>query len=153
MGGGPRWLLVSSTAVYGQDDGAWVGESSPCAPQRFNGRVLLEAETALQAYDGACIVRLAGLYGPGRGALLQRILDGATCQADPPYWTNRIHMQDACALLAHLMTLPQVARCYVGVDDAPSTQCEVSRWLAAQLSAPPPRAIRGQGSNKRISNR
>jgi nucleoside-diphosphate-sugar epimerase len=61
----PRLLFVSSTSVYGQDDGSWVTESSPAAPTRFSGVRTLEAErVALTSGYPAVVLRCGGIYGP-----------------------------------------------------------------------------------------
>jgi nucleoside-diphosphate-sugar epimerase len=60
-----RLIMVSSTAVFGQDDGSWVDEASATEPQRFNGEILLEAER-VAADVGGIVIRFSGIYGPGR---------------------------------------------------------------------------------------
>ena len=64
-----RVILISSTGVYAEQGGGWVDESSPCQPSRESGRALLAAEQALAAHrlgDRGIVLRLAGIYGPGR---------------------------------------------------------------------------------------
>ena len=64
-----RLLFVSSSRVYGQQDGEWVDETSPAVATGYSGRVMLEAEqVALNSGIPASIVRLTGIYGPGREA-------------------------------------------------------------------------------------
>ncbi len=150
-----RVLLVSSTSVYGQDRGQWVDENSACEPRGFSGRVMLEAEATLTVAERRVtpvVLRLSGIYGPGRTWLLRRVLAGEPVQRDPPYWTNRIHRDDAAALIAHLLQLPAPRPVYVGVDERPATLWEVMTWLAARLGAAPPVAGAGGGSNKRLRN-
>lgn len=151
-----RVVLVTSTAVYGEFDGAWADEDSPTEPLDFNGRLLLAGERALAACGVPSVVaRLAGIYGPGREWMLRRVREGGGCR--PAFWTNRIHVQDAARMLVHLAGLPVPAACYVGVDDQPASECEVMSWLAARLGVPPP--PRGDAGstmalgNRRLSNR
>ena len=60
-----RIIFVSSTAVYAENSGAWVDETSPTEPSAFNGKVLLEAENlALGSSAQTIIARLGGIYGP-----------------------------------------------------------------------------------------
>jgi nucleoside-diphosphate-sugar epimerase len=101
-----RTILVSSTAVYGQTDGRWVDEASPTEPRGFRGRRLLEAERLLVASRlPATIVRLGGIYGPGRTRLVDRLRRGdAACVAGPPRYSNRIHRADAIGVLRRLLT-------------------------------------------------
>jgi len=64
-----RFILISSTAVYGQNTGEWIDEVSPSLPITEAGLAFQEAENVLaDSQFGRCavILRLAGLYGPGR---------------------------------------------------------------------------------------
>lgn len=151
-----RVLLVSSSAVYGAHDGDWVDEDTPPAPPGFNGATLLEAERWLAAQPVCSVVlRLAGLYGPGRTQLFERLRAG-TVQVPraAPHWANRIHVDDAAAAIAHLLALPDPQACYLGVDDTPLPLDVLHDHLARLLGVPPPAAGApppGIGS-KRLSN-
>lgn len=149
-----RLIFVSSTAVYGQDDGNWVDEDSPTEPQAFNGRILLEAES-LARQAGGQVVRFSGIYGPGRDYLLRQLRDGrAECRPSPPQWTNRIHADDCAGVLAHLLALEDPSPLYCATDCSPSPRCEVLEWLAARLGQPAPERITGgYGQGKRVSNK
>ncbi len=152
-----RVVFVSSSAVYGDHAGDWVDESTPPRPPGFNGEILLEAEQRLMARGlPATVLRLAGLYGPGREGLLRRLVAGeARAPVAPPFWGNRIHVEDAAAAIDHLLALPAPEALYLGVDDTPMPLHELYGFLAARLGAPapadgpPPRGI----GNKRLSNR
>jgi nucleoside-diphosphate-sugar epimerase len=149
-----RLVFVSSTAVYGEADAGWVDEHTIPAPHEFNGRVLLEAETLARGRVAATsIVRLAGIYGPGREALIRRVREGGCCRAEPPLYTNRIHAADAARLLAHVLALAAPAPLYLGVDDEPAPQCAVMDFIARRLGLPaPPRAANDPTPSRRISN-
>ena len=152
-----RFLLTSSTSVYGQDAGEWVDETSPTEPAHFTGRSVLEGEaTARASHPGACSVRFGGLYGPGRSRLLAAAREGRLAYAvDPPRFTNRIHRDDAAGLLAHLLALEDLAPAYVGVDCDPAAEETFQRWLAERTGGPKPQASSesGGGAGKRASNR
>lgn len=149
-----RLIFISSTAVYGQDDGEWVDEHSPTRPQAFSGQILLEAE-ALCAGHGGVVVRFSGIYGPGRNALIRSLQSGqARCRPDPPQWTNRIHADDCAGVLAHLLELPRPQPLYCASDGCPTPRCEVLNWLAEQLQVPGPGPDAGAGGlGKRVDNR
>lgn len=151
-----RWVFVSSSAVYGEHQGDWINENTPTAPQGFNGRILLEAEEWLWAHaSNAVSLRLAGLYGPDRVQLLDRLKRGeARAPQQPPHWANRIHIDDAAAAVAHLLHLPQAQSLYLGADDTPLPLHTLYQDLAQMLGAPVPAdgpAPANVGS-KRISN-
>lgn len=140
-----RLLYVSSTAVYGDHGGAWVDETTETEPGSFRGRVLLEGEALAASGGGAGVpgasVRLGGIYGPGRTSLIGKVRRGeALCPPDGPYYTNRIHRDDAAGILAHLSEsgLTRLHDAYLGVDRDPAAYCDVLRWIADQVGAPPP---------------
>lgn len=135
-----RIVFVSSSAVYGEHNGDWVNENTPTAPLGFNGQVLCEAEQWL-AESGLPVtaLRLAGLYGPGRTELFERLRSGrARVRTDPPFWSNRIHVEDAAAAIVHLLALPDPASVYLGVDDTPMPIATLYGELASRLAAPEP---------------
>lgn len=151
-----RVLWVSSTGVYGQSAGEAVDEETPAHPATATGHKLLAAEAAARAAGWpVTVVRLGGLYGPDRHRLLRWVQAGRPVQRVPPQWSNRIHVEDAAALLAHLLTrcaqgLP-VQALYHGVDAAPVPLATVLDWLAGQLGLPlPPAADTTAGQGKRI---
>lgn len=151
-----RVLLVSSSAVYGEHGGGWVDEDTPPAPAGFNGALLLEAEQVLAAQPIPSIVlRLAGLYGPGRLQLIERLRAGqARVPRALPHWANRIHVDDAAAAIVHLLGLPEPLPLYLGVDSTPLPLDVLYDHLAGLLGVPPPAAgpaPAGIGS-KRLSN-
>jgi nucleoside-diphosphate-sugar epimerase len=151
-----RVLLVSSSAVYGEHGGGWVDEDTAAAPPGFNGAVLLEAEQWLAAQPPTSIVlRLAGLYGPGRVQLLERLRAGRVAVPRTlPHWANRIHVDDAAAAIAHLLQLADPLPLYLGVDDTPLPLDVLYDHLSALMGVPlaaDGAAPNGIGS-KRLSN-
>lgn len=150
-----RVAFTSSSAVWGDEGGSWVDEGSDTAPRSSTGRILLEAERRVLAGPyPATVLRLTGIYGPGRTRLLDRVRAGdATVPATTSY-TNRIHRDDAAAALAHVLDGPTPADVYAVTDDDPAPRSEVLTWLADRLGAPAP-ATSGEDprrGNKRVSN-
>jgi len=158
---GARVLFVSSTAVYDVDDGSIVDESTPATGASPTAEVILEAEALLHERrpDGV-VLRLGGIYGPGRERLISQVRDGEATLAEPagssPH-TNRIHRDDAAAAIVHLTTTSAPTDVlYVGVDDEPSRLDDVLTFVADELGLPvppsaPPRG-RQAGGDKRLSN-
>ncbi|HEX8595146.1 MAG TPA: SDR family oxidoreductase [Pseudomonas sp.] len=133
-----RIFFVSSSSVYGQQHGEWVDETSPTDASTYSGRVMLEAElVALQSGFPASVVRLTGIYGPGRNDLANRVRQGYSVPAEPPLYGNRIHADDAAGLLAFLLQADsqgtELENCYIGVDDAPAPLAEVVTWMREYL--------------------
>jgi nucleoside-diphosphate-sugar epimerase len=154
-----RGIFTSSTAVYAQDDGERVDESSPVSAVG-NARFLLEAESVLASrLDARAIVlRLAGIYGPGRERLIRMVREGSARCSHPPPIGNRIHQSDCAGALAHLLSLASPSPLYVGVDEAPVELCDVYRWMAKELGVAAPPATsdtpdeRGRGARKRVDS-
>jgi nucleoside-diphosphate-sugar epimerase len=154
-----RLLFVSSSSVYGQQDGEWVDETSPTVAGGYSGRLMLEAEqVALDSGIPASLVRLTGIYGPGREWLLTQVRRGYRVAIDPPLYANRIHVDDAAGLLAFLLEADRrgvaLDDCYIGVDDAPAPLAEVVGWLREYLGVTEwaeDASVRRAGS-KRCSN-
>ncbi|MGE8100900.1 NAD-dependent epimerase/dehydratase family protein [Pseudomonas fluorescens] len=154
-----RLLFVSSSSVYGQQNGEWIDEMSPTQAAGYSGRVMLEAEQiALNSGTPASLVRLTGIYGPGREWLLSQVRQGYRVAVDPPLYANRIHVDDAAGLLAFLLLRAErdeaLDDCYIGVDDAPAPLAEVVGWLREYLGVTEwseDASVRRTGS-KRCSN-
>ena len=151
-----RVLFVSSSAVHGDHDGGWIDEDTPPDPPGFNGAVLLETERWLAAQPVRSIaLRLAGLYGPGRLQLLDRLRAGQVrVPRGRAHWANRIHVDDAAEAVAHLLAVTDPRPVYLGVDDTPLPLHVLYDHLAARVGAPAPAegpAPAGIGS-KRLSN-
>lgn len=154
-----RLLFVSSSGVYGQQHGDWVDENSPAEADSYSGRIMREAEQlALNSGLPASLVRLTGIYGPGREWLLKQVRQGYRVVSEPPLYGNRIHVDDAAGLLAYLLQADArgvaLDDCYIGVDDRPAPLHEVVAWLREQLDVShwsEQSTVRRSGS-KRCSN-
>jgi len=157
-----RLFFVSSTGVYSQQTGEWVDEGSSAQAGHATGKYLLEGEARIRnsPYPGT-VIRLAGIYGPGRTRLLDKVIRGEeACPDDRIQYTNLIHLADCTAMMNHLMYLPRPEEIYLGCDCEPVDRCVLLRWLATKLNAPEPRTVPAASlsprllrSNKRCSNR
>lgn len=134
-----RMVMTSSTSVYGQRRGEPITEASPTHPTHFRGETLLAAERLLAASPiRSVVVRLGGIYGPGRTSLIDRAREGALTLRGSEHYTNRIHRDDAAGLVRHLLFHPDPAPLYLGVDDRSAEEAEVYGWLAKEVGGPPP---------------
>lgn len=152
-----RVLMVSSTAVLDVSDGSWVDETTAAEPTSETAAILLEAEELLhQRIPSAVILRLAGIYGPGRERLITQVREGRATVSGRARYTNRIHRDDAAAAIVHLTTMrTPPAPLYIGVDNAPVRAAEVLEFLARELKVAPPTVVvtdSERGGDKRCSN-
>jgi nucleoside-diphosphate-sugar epimerase len=161
-----KFVYTSSTSVYAQNDGSVVTEQSPAEPVEETAKVLIEAEKSLLAAVAkrkfpAVILRVAGIYGPGRGHWFRQFLKGAArIEGDGSRWLNMIHRDDVAGCIIAALERGKPGEIYNAVDDEPVTQLEFFEWLSAELKRPlPPRSSadakfqRKRGvTNKRVSN-
>jgi nucleoside-diphosphate-sugar epimerase len=152
-------LFTSSTSVYAQRDGSKLTEESETKPLRATSRILLQVEK-LVLEKGGIVVRLAGIYGPQRSALLSKFLNGtATIDPNNDRFVNQVHRDDIASALFLLLNRPQTsAQIYNVVDDQPLLQSECYHWLAQRLNRPLPPTRKSEqprkrgDTNKRVSN-
>jgi nucleoside-diphosphate-sugar epimerase len=151
-----RTLLVSSTAVFGESRGGIVNEGTLPEPTGFNGKILLEMEQlADSCTDELVVVRISGIYGPGRERLIRLAASkGLEVQQSPPFFTNRIHRDDAAAAVKHLLLMDKPEALYVASDDLPAPRYEVVEWLAKAQGKPAPAGLTDEHASrgKRIDN-
>lgn len=169
-----RFIYTSATSVYPQTDGSWVTERD--VPEQAllsaSGQVLRAAEEEVAAARMApetLVLRLGGIYGPGRHLYLDRLLQGAPyIPGEGTGWLNLIHLEDILQALLQLATDPwpgQGFHLYNLVDDEPATKQAIVDWLAKELGVPSipfdaaastsrtaRRTVSGQLPNRRVSN-
>jgi nucleoside-diphosphate-sugar epimerase len=163
---GSRFLHISSSSVYGQSEGEWVDEESACEPTQPGGSLNFAAEQLVRdhfavATTQATVLRLAGIYGPGR--LLSRIESmraGTPIAGSGDSWLNLIHVDDAVTAIVKSLEADSPSRTYNVVDDHPIERRDYYGLLAKLIGAPAPTfdtnqpGARGSGGlNKRCSNR
>jgi nucleoside-diphosphate-sugar epimerase len=129
-----RLLYLSSTGVYGDTGGAVVDESAPVGTGRRSARTA--ADLRWQAL-GATVLRLPGIYGPGRSAL-DLVRAGSARRIDRPgHRFNRIHVEDiAGATLAILAS--GATGVFNIVDDLPAEPRAVTEFACRLLGTPMP---------------
>jgi len=152
-----RFLMVSSTAVYDVNDGSTVDEDTPATPGPGTDSILLEAEQLLRSrIPSAVVLRLGGIYGPGRDRLIRQVREGRATVAARGRLSNRIHRDDAAAMIVHLVCRAAAPDpLYLGVDSTPVPATEVLDFLAGELGLPGPEIVETggrRGGDKRVSN-
>lgn len=166
-----KFVYVSSTSVYGQQAGERVDETSPCEPATENGRICREAEELVRQVlpkgdgfgeRGAVILRLAGIYGPGRLiARMEALKRGDPLPGNPDAWLNLIHVDDAVTTVLAAADRGRSGDTYLVCDDEPPMRRDYYAQLAKLVGVPvPPMTPESTSSdaspaalNKRCSNR
>lgn len=156
------FIFTSSTSVYAQTDGSEVTEIFPAGPSGATGKILRQTEIEVLA-SGFTVVRLAGIYGPGRSFLLKKFLEGSAVidGLEPDTegrWINQIHRDDAASALAFLLGKNAGAEVFNVCDSAPMRQRTFYQHMLQRydqkmppVSAPDPDRKRGW-SDKAVSN-
>lgn len=133
----PAWLgYLSSTGVYGDTGGAWVDESATTG----GGRRMARADADRRWLElGARVLRLPGIYGPGRSPL-DRVASGTAYRVEQPGQVfSRIHVDDIVRAVFAAMEGPGGA--YNIADDRPAPQDEVLAEAARLLGVPLPPVV------------
>lgn len=140
------FVYTSSTSVYPQGGGATVDESLPVAASTAAGEFLIGAENLLRAVPAAAVqrgfvLRLAGIYGPGRHSLLDQLRAGADTMGGGAHRLNLAHRDDIVAAILACFEAPttQASDTFNVADDAPAPKEEVIKWLAGKLGREVPR--------------
>ena len=125
-------IYTSTCSVYGQHQGAWVTEATPVAPTTDNGKVIAQTEQTLlnmaTAHREVCILRLGGIYGPGR--TLARIygrMAGTTRPGKGQEYSNWIHLDDIVGAIDWARQTQLSGLYNVVQDEIPTVQELVSR--------------------------
>jgi nucleoside-diphosphate-sugar epimerase len=138
-----RVIYISTTGVYGDSAGDWVDEDSQCAPTRPGGKASLAAEESLWRHPlGArgIVLRLAGIYGPGRIPNQAPLLAGEPIAVPTEGFLNLIHVDDAASAVLTAATVEaEPPRTYLISDGHPVRRGEYYAELARLLRAPAPR--------------
>jgi len=159
-----KFVYTSSTSVYGQTDGSIVTEVSLAEPLADTACVLVESErlllqAAAQNFP-AVILRVAGIYGPGRGYWFKQFLRGdVRIEGKGERFLNMVHRDDVVGAIITALEKGRTGQVYNVVDDEPVRQLELFEWLARTSGTEMPAFVeieeerkRGR-TNKRISNR
>lgn len=138
-----QWIgYLSSTGVYGDHKGNWVGEDSACIPHTPTGIARLKAEQAWIMFAQKHqlplhIFRLSGIYGPRRN-ILERLMHG---KKQSIYKENqvfcRIHVDDIVATLLASIQLPNPLSIYNVSDNEPAPAHVVDHYAASLLHQEP----------------
>ncbi|MBD2747970.1 SDR family oxidoreductase [Microvirga sp. BT688] len=142
-----RWVgYLSTVGVYGDAGGGWVDEGTPPNPASARARQRIEAERqwlelGASAPFAVHIFRLAGIYGPGRNALL-KVADGTAKRiVKPGQVFNRIHTEDIAQVLMASIEKPSRNAIYNVADDEPGPPQDVIAYAAELLGREPPPEI------------
>jgi nucleoside-diphosphate-sugar epimerase len=162
-----RLIYLSTTGVFGGQDGSWVDESTPPNPRHPRARARWESEALYtEAFPSSCMLRIPAIYGPGRGVGVSMKRGSYRMIGDGSRWTNRVHVVDLARTITALLfrspaePLPPVL-CVS--DGAPATAREVTDYYRERFGFSEPPSVTEaeavaagmytQTGNQRVANR
>jgi nucleoside-diphosphate-sugar epimerase len=138
-----QWVgYYSTVGVYGNHDGGWVDEASECRARSKRGLARIEAEKSWIAAGAkagitVAVLRLAGIYGPGRNAFT-KLADGTAHRiVKPGQFFSRIHVDDIAGFTRHL-ALGRTGGVFNLADDEPAPPQDVIAFAAELMGVAPP---------------
>jgi nucleoside-diphosphate-sugar epimerase len=134
-----RWVYLSSTGVYGATRGE-VDEDTPVDPSTPTARGRIEAETRFRPL-GAVVLRIAGIYGPGRGTHSRLLAGTLKLPEGGGGRISRVHVDDLGEAIRVALERGQPGGVYCVADDRAATQGETVAWLCERLGLPLPPSV------------
>lgn len=138
-----RIVFISSTGVYGQDNGEWIDEhTKPDTPEREGSQYILQSEEAIQHGFGkkAIIIRPSGIYGRERLMRLRKAKEADKQPMSAHAWSNRIMDSDLVHIIVKVLIIDSPKPIYIATDYLPVTSFELTTWLSLQVGAMPPQS-------------
>ena len=165
-----EWIgYYSTVGVYGDFGGAWIDETAPLRPINPRSQIRVRVEQQWRDYAAArglplLILRLAGIYGPGRSAF-DKLRDGTARRIVKPNQVfNRIHVEDI-GRVTRLAAAQRLGGTFNLSDDEPAPPQDLVTYAADLLGVPPPAEVPFEtaemtemarsfyADNKRVSSR
>lgn len=151
-----RIVYISTSGVYGDCQGNWVTEQSPTKPETERAVRRLAAEQTLQQWAdnhnvNTVILRVGGIYGPGR-LPLERLRGGmSVLHRDLAPWSNRIHADDLAQVCLAAAAATAKHAIYNVADNQPSTMSDYFIAVAEKAGLPAPKELDWQQAETELS--
>jgi nucleoside-diphosphate-sugar epimerase len=146
-----RAVMVSSSAVYGQNTAKPVDADTPAEPSSERTQLLIQGEKLwLAAGTHFSVLRLAGTYGPDRVVGLKAVREGSPLLGNPEALLNLIHVDDAVSLLLAMTHSKSTGRIELGCDGHPIPRLEYYTYLANMIGVAPPIPMDSQTAAARL---
>ena len=129
-------IVVSSTRVYGENNGERIDDETLPKPNDEQGKLLLKMEQLWQqAYSEHCIIiRPTGIYGTSNARMLK--LAEKTQSYPNIHWSNRIHIEDLARFLAYMIHVEHPEKSYICTNNQPQALHERILELQKALNLP-----------------
>ena len=157
-----HFVYISSTGVFGDCAGQWIDETTSAEPIRPGGQACLDAEQlVIERLENYTILRLAGIYGPGRIPRLKAIKDQAWNELGQSGHINLIHVDDAAEIVALMVDKKILGEMFLVSDGQPVDRQKFYEFIADQVGTSPINwtvetkvdVSRRSAADKKVSNR
>lgn len=151
-----RLIYISTSGVYGDCAGRWIDESEPLKPQAARSVRRVDAEAALHEWaaergTAAIVLRVPGIYGPGRLPLVRlRASEPLMAMSEAPY-SNRVHADDLAMAAILAARRGQAGVAYNIADGDPTTMTDYFLQCARLLGLPAPEQISRSEAQQRFT--
>ena len=151
-----RIVYISATGVYGDCSGEWITESTPLAPKADRSKRRVNAENQLiewckQSKSEWMILRVAGIYGPGK-LPIDRLKAGLTVlREDIAPASNRIHIDDLASVVIAALEKGHSNEIYNVADNSPTTMTDYFTRVAEAYQLPIPRQVSWEEAKNTMS--
>ncbi|WP_275100080.1 SDR family oxidoreductase [Sedimenticola hydrogenitrophicus] len=151
-----RVVYLSTTGVYGDCAGAWVDETRPVNPRVDRARRRWDGEQRFAAWsratgDELVILRVAGIYGPGKLPLARLRRGEPTLRESEAPYTNRIHIDDLVGVCLAALARGGDGEVYNASDGAPGNMTDYFNQVADWAGLPRPPQIPLAEATNRLS--
>ena len=151
-----RIVLISTTGVYGDCDGAWINESQPLRPKTDRARRRVHAEKVVDSWRRqtgitTVILRVPGIYGPDRLPIARLKRHEPVLMPTQSPWSNRIHVEDLVRACMAAARVSDPLSAYNVSDGNPSTMAEFFFEVAKLQNLPPPPMLDWKSVKKELS--
>ena len=149
-------VYLSSLGVYGDSGGAWIDETAPTIPARARrSGARIDAELDWQALGAGrslpiAILRLGGIYGPGRNGMVRLLRGGVYRIAKPGHVSNRVHVYDIAQAIDAAFARG-AAGVFNIVDEEPASPSDQIAFAARLIAVEPPPEIAYEQAGKLLS--
>lgn len=141
-----KFILISTTGVYGDCQGHWIDENAPIQPHNARAKRRVDAEQQCQSFCQQSqlplvILRVPGIYGPGKLPLARlRSAKPIVRKEDSPY-SNRIHAEDLATICISALLSERITGVFNCTDGHPTTMYDYLVSVAAHAGIPLPATI------------
>lgn len=147
-------VYLSTTGVYGRCNEEVVNEETPVSPTRIGPKIAVQAENWLAEHRNelptSVTLRLAGIYGPGRIPLAQKLKLGEPLAVPQQGYLNLAHVEDIASIICVALDTSLERASYVFSDGSPTERSEFYKYLAGLCGVDEPIFVKPDPNDPKV---